>query len=847
MKSSFIKILICVLAFMCTQLCAQNLSGSIYTLDNGLKIFVKPQKSSSITSINFCVRVGPLTENSKTEGYSSVLAASLFNKTDNYADGQLDLQISKLGINRNFYVNTDFTGYTLTGLKDSFEDMVKLGIEGLFKSKIDESVLNKQLESSLTKIFENAENANSLAEKLLLKTAFQVHPYKNTVLGSEESLNSITVDSITEYYKRYYTPANVWLIIVGNVDEETVLDKVTKYSASLPNTKVDLPKIPWEPSQESPGFASLNDYVDFTYVRMGWPVPASESADKYVLHVIASLIGGNKDSYLWKDLVESKKVALSAGAAYYDSFHPMLFQIGGVTSPGKSDKFVKEVKRIIKNISEGKISESELQNIKQNLVAQDYFRRENVEFQAMNYGMHAIFGTIEEADLYAEKILEVTAEDIKRVVSGFFHDSRLTLVKIEPVPMPPEALPEMLTLKNGIRLILKENHDTPVVAGSVRIAAGSLLEADKQHGIANLTAQMLEKSISEEDGTSIGKLLNSMGVEYSIAANKDYVAIDFQCISSSFSDAFSLILNMIEKPNFDNEDFDVAKEKIIERIEEENTDIFTFTKKNVLYHLFNKTNTGRSVKGDNASVLSLTQKNVKDFHKKYYVGRNIVISLVGNFYRSEIKTWLYDRLSSFSSAQSNEPVQAAFSPLKQSQKLDLKLNKKHSVAVFASRSISPLDARSPAMDIAGTILFEAPNSRLNRRFSDASLYFSYGCTNESIGNEGYFYAFASVKPNMLASAAEELKGEIDELCENGFTEEEFNMAKSYIVRNFNFKLATNKNKAAIYSTDEIIGKGFDYFSKYSDLIAAVKRENVNEILVQFFLKNNNYIEAATSP
>ena len=85
------------------------------------------------------------------------------------------------------------------------------------------------------------------------------------------------------------------------------------------------------------------------------------------------------------------------------------------------------------------------------------------------------------------------------------------------------------------------------------------------------------------------------------------------------------------------------------------------------------------------------------------MGRNIVISLVGNFYRSEIKTWLYDRLSSFSSAQSNEPVQAAFSPLKQSQKLDLKLNKKHAIAVFASRSISPLDARSPAMDIAGTI------------------------------------------------------------------------------------------------------------------------------------------------
>ncbi|MDD3002178.1 MAG: pitrilysin family protein, partial [Candidatus Riflebacteria bacterium] len=377
--------------------------------------------------------------------------------------------------------------------------------------------------------------------------------------------------------------------------------------------------------------------------------------------------------------------------------------------------------------------------------------------------------------------------------------------------------------------------------------AGSLLEADKQHGIANLTAQMLEKSISEEDRTTFRKALNAIGVEFSISSNKDYVAIDFQCVSSNFSDALNLILNMVENPNFDSEDLDITKEKIIKKIEEENSDIYAFTKKNILYHLFNKTNIGRSVTGDNTSLLALTLKNVKDFHKKYYVGRNIVVSLVGNFYRSESKTWLFDRLSSFSSAQVNEPVQAAFAPLKQNEKIDFKINKKQAIAAFASRSISPLDARLPAMDIARTILCKSPNSRLSRRFSDGTLYFSYDCANESIGNEGYFYAFSCVQPNMLASAAEDLKSEIDMLCENGFTEEEFKMAKNLIIRNFKFNLATNKDKAAMYATDEIVGKGFDYFSKYPDLVEAVKREHVNEILLQFLLKNNNYIEATTSP
>ena len=827
---------------------ANNLYGGVHKLDSGFKLFVKQQVSSPITAVAFCVCSGSLTETDETSGYSELLSHVLFSESENFTEGQLSRELTKYGIKLNSIVTNDFTIYTLVGTNDSIEKMIELGFEGVFKFKPNDLFIAKKAGEQLIHIEDTLDEPENAASKLLLETAFTVHPYRNSILGSEYTMHNVNKQTLMKYYNQFYLPSNTLITVVGNVNEEYVEEIIKKKSYNLSRASVKIPDVKWEPTQIESRFAVSNSDKNYTYTCMGWPVPGAESSDKYALHVIAALLGGDKGSRLWDYLVDNKKVAYSVGAAYYDSYHPMLFQIGGFTAPGKSEKFVESVKRQIKMLSDGEFTIDEVDEVKCCIIAEDCYKQEDIEWQAMNYAMYAVYGNVQQADEFSKGIMNVTLEDIKRVAKGYFHDSRLNVARIEPFPASPDNLPEMITLENGVRVILKENHDTPVVAGSIKIAAGSSKESSNQSGVANFLAKLLDSTLAYPDGYSCSEKLKRIGVKYNITSSNNYISIDFLTMADKLPETMYVFAEMIKKPYIESDEYDAIREKIRYSIDNSNYDPITFAINKSISLVFTNADFARPVFGSRDSINKLSKKDLKEFHKKHYVGRNIVMALSGDFYSSENKDMIIDLFKLFPSSSSTDISTTKIGNLpEEPASYTFKLNRRQAVVVATTRCISNLDGRAPALEIIKNILCDRSDSRLKLRISDQKDIYSAFSEYKSIANEGCIVFGLICDPKAVEESQKVLREEIENLIGKGFTDREVEEAKKNVKLDYMFYLATNSGKASDLAENEVIGRGFAYGSKYINLVSSVTRDQINEVLQNYFFKKGQYVELVVAP
>lgn len=848
MKKSYELIVLILFVFIASLVPINTLfaeEGSIHTLANGMRVVLKPHPSSSLVAVNLCLRVGPILETDATSGYSSVLSEMLFNALDKNTKLTLAGQLERLGIKRGVQLTNDFTAYTLLGTSSKLEDMLKLGLEGVFNHSFTESQVEHSKELQLNKIYDRLSKPEFQVANALLERVFTKHPYKNPILGLEDSIQGMTLKELEAFYKAYYLPSNAYLVIVGNFNEGGILEKLEELSKSLSKQRVVLPKIPWEPNQQRTRQTTLKDYQDYAFIQLAWPVPASESYDKYVFHVISQLAGGSKSGLLWQNTV-NKELALFVGSSYYDSFHPFVFQIAGVTTPGKVEPFIKEIKTVIKMLAGGEVGELELEEVKNKLISKDYFLREDLEYQALNYGMYAIFNRLSEADEFEANIRKVNLEDIRRACIGFLDDSRLTIARLLPVPPSPEASPELINLKNNLRLILKENHDSPVISVSIRVGAGSIKDTERQLGLANLVALMLEQKKVDEEQT-LAQRLEQLGIAHRVVTRREYVAIDLECLASTFQEGLELVLDALRRPSFTQEALDESRTLALAQIAQEDEEIQDYAQNLLMAQLFPKSIYGQRILGNPQTMPTISLNNVVNFHKKYYVGQNLVVAVVGDFYTMDIKDWLLEKLSTFSGAILNEPAQQSVAMPSGAEIHRLKFNKRQALSIQGARSISILDARAPALDILKDILCKSPDSRLRQRFAGNSHILEVNCESDSVGNEGYFYIYGICEPTYIASLTEDIQAEVRRLCESGFSEEEFLVGKGRVLEDFSFKMGRNSQKSAMFATDEIVGKGFNYYLKLPILLEAVTRGQVTELMTEHVFKNDSSVEIILAP
>jgi len=423
--------------------------GQEYMLDNGLKLIVKEDHRAPVVVSQVWYKVGSSYEHDGITGISHVLEHMMFKGTENHPAGEFSRIISANGGRENAFTGTDYTAYFQTLEKSRLAISFELEADRMRNISLPAVEFDKEIEVvKEERRMRTEDNPKSYMHEVAMATAFQTSPYRNPVIGWMNDLDTMTIDSLRDWYQLWYAPNNATVVVVGDVEPEEVYQLADKYFGQLPvGGKAQAAHKP-EIEQSGLKRVKVKRPAELPYLLMIYKTPAlrNEVSDDnnvsawepYALEVLAGILDGGNSARIASRLVRGKEVAAGAGAGYsLVSRMDKAFTLSGTPAQGHTIAELEQALREeVTDLQTNLVNESELERVKAQVVSNDVYERDSVFYQAMVVGMLETVGlSWRMADEYVERIRGIAPEQIRMVARKYLIDDRLTVTELDPLPL----------------------------------------------------------------------------------------------------------------------------------------------------------------------------------------------------------------------------------------------------------------------------------------------------------------------------------------------------------------------------------------------------------------------------
>src|SRR5262245_56882474 len=186
-------------------------------LPNGLRLIVQDQRSADIVAVYLWVGVGVRYEKPDELGYSHFMEHMLFKGTDKWGPSYLDRAVEGVGGRSNAVTSFDYTTFYLILPTNAIETGIQLLADMAFRSTFPPDEIAREREVIFEESRIEQETAKSAIIRQLYGLVFDGNPYGRPVLGTPDTMNAATQARLLAYYKHYYVPENMALVVVGPV------------------------------------------------------------------------------------------------------------------------------------------------------------------------------------------------------------------------------------------------------------------------------------------------------------------------------------------------------------------------------------------------------------------------------------------------------------------------------------------------------------------------------------------------------------------------------------------------------------------------------------------------------
>ena len=405
-----------------------------FTLDNGLQVVVIQDHRTPVVTQMIWYKVGSADETPGKSGLAHFLEHLMFKGTAKHPAGEFSQTVLRVGGNENAFTSYDYTGFFQRVPREQLPRMMEFEADRMTSLILkDENVLPERdvvLEEYNMRV---ANNPDARQNEQIMAALYLNHPYGRPVIGWHHEIEKLTREEALAFYRRFYAPNNAILVIAGDVEPKEVrsLTEQTfgKVAAqpSIPARRIR----PQEPEPTAPRAVTLSDpQVEQPSVKRYYLVPSASTAapgESAALDVLAQLMGGGSNSYLYRALVVDRPLAVDASAAYQGtSLDESQFSIAASPKPGVEFAQVEQViDDVIAKIAETPAASEDLERVKTQLIAEAIYAQDNQATMARWYGGALTAGlSIEDIRSWPDRIRAVTAEQVRLAAKQWIDKKR---------------------------------------------------------------------------------------------------------------------------------------------------------------------------------------------------------------------------------------------------------------------------------------------------------------------------------------------------------------------------------------------------------------------------------------
>ena len=412
--------------------------SELHTLPNGLRVVLVPYDSPGLVAYYTLMRVGSRNEPEKgRSGYAHFFEHMMFRGTRAHPGKEYNETVTKLGLNTNAFTDFDMTVYHLYGPARALPTIIEYEGDRFQNLQYDEAGFKTEAGAILGEYAKSASNPEEKLFEKVLDTAYEKHTYKHTVIGFLDDVKAMPggFDYSREFFKRYYTPDNATIVIVGEFDKAATLAQIGKAYGGWQG-RVDPVEVPREPKQTRSKRARVG-WATPTLPRLTlvWHAPSAGDLGSAAVENLLNAYLFGPTSPLYQRYVLGKQLVDSMDPAYYDHRDPFLF---GVLLRVKDAKDLKAVEQaVLKDVSalaRGQVDAGRMNAVRSNLKFGNVMGLDKADSLAVALATStAQTGDIDYINQLYARIEQLKPEDLSTFAKKNLLDSNRTTVTLLPL------------------------------------------------------------------------------------------------------------------------------------------------------------------------------------------------------------------------------------------------------------------------------------------------------------------------------------------------------------------------------------------------------------------------------
>jgi zinc protease len=387
----------------------------------GIRVIHRLTPANDVVAANVYLLGGVRQITDDNAGIEPLLLEASDRGTREYAGDKVRTMLSRLGSTIVVDPETDWTMFGLRATRDGFDSTWSVLASRLMHPTLDSAQVQLVRGQLLAAVRQRGDNPDALVSFIADSFAFAGHPYARSTLGTERSLDRLTVASLKRYHVEQLVKSRMLVVIVGNVGRPQVENLITRTLAKLPtgNYKWTLPDtLP----VRGAGFAIERRSLPTNYILGYYLGPPAGSKDYQALRVAAAVLSGQ----LFAEIRSRRNLTYAVDAPFVER----AIASGGLyVTTVSPDTTLALMRQQVTALQQGTIDREALERLVQQFITEYFLNNETNAEQANFLARAQLYrGDFRVADLFVDELREVSPEDVQRVARRYMRDVRFAYV-----------------------------------------------------------------------------------------------------------------------------------------------------------------------------------------------------------------------------------------------------------------------------------------------------------------------------------------------------------------------------------------------------------------------------------
>jgi zinc protease len=421
-----------------------------------------------------------------------------------------------------------------------------------------------------------------------------------------------------------------------------------------------------------------------------------------------------------------------------------------------------------------------------------------------------------------------------------------------PIPQLPAfhpAEPKRVELANGLVIFLQEDHELPLIDGSIRIRGGSREEPAAKIGLVELYGEVWRTGgTKSQTGDQMDDFLEARAAKVETGGGVDSTSIGWSCLKGDFDDVFRLVGDLIQNPEFRDDKLDLAEKSFEEGIARRNDNPGSIAGRESARLAYGADNP-YAREPEYATIGAVKRDDLLAWHKTYVHPNNMILGVSGDFDAAAMEAKLRAAFDSWPKGPAAKKEDISFKSAKPGYYLVSKDDVNQSNIRVVALGTERKNPDYFAIEVFNDVMGGGFSSRLIQdiRTKRGLAYAVGGGIGTAFDHPGIVRFVIGTKSQSTAEAIQALYEVLDDLQKHPITDEEIKRAKDSILNSFIFNFDTPDKVLHERMAYEFYGYPLNFLEQYRAGIEKATKDDVNRVAAKYVHKDQLAVLVVGNP